>query len=172
MKKILLIIICLTFYLSIQSGEGGDINEVAIVYKDVEIPDTILKTIIFYEGFSATPYKLDNHTYIGYGHLITNSNAVITKIEAEISLKNDLTKLVNYFRNKEKFNKQQILALSMLAYNCGVYKVINYPIYKKILNNEFPDKWIDYCYFNNKKHKKLSERRKFELLIYTNNLKL
>lgn len=172
MKKLLLIILCLTLNYTTNCGKGGDINEVTVFYGKVEIPEFVIKTIKFYEGLATKPYNLNNHWYIGYGHLTTDSMTNITIQQADSLLYRDLNFIIFNLAFKG-LTKCQTVALTMLMYNCGISYIEKSELFRMILNKEdISIKWLEYCYFKGKKHKKLLERRKFELLIYTNNLKL
>lgn len=173
MKKLLLIILCLTLNYTTNCGKGGDINEVTVFYGKVEIPEFVIKTIKVSEGLSTKPYNLNNHWYIGYGHLTTDSITNITVKQADSLLYRDLNLIIFNSLTFKKLARCQTVALTMLMYNCGISCIENSELFRMILNNEdISNKWLEYCYFKGKKHKGLLERRKFELLIYQNNLKL
>lgn len=147
-------------------------KEVIEKYSHIELIDSyIIDHIKEYEQFKSKPYKLGGFWLIGYGHLITKNEkfTTITEEEATRLLMKDLLNNIKINRVVVKYsNFNQLLAISLLTYNVGVGKFQSYKLFDSINENKDCSIWLNYCYFNNKKHKKLLERRKFEYELFKN----
>lgn len=170
-------LIILTFFLLLNLSTSNRI------YKRIElkqlnhivIPEQIIKHVKKYESYSGIKYYLNKDVYIGYGHKIKKNEQFdsITESQATELLIKDF--LINYeIINKKlnnlhiNLNQNQKLALTLLAYNCGPYKVFKWNLFDSIINNKDCTIWLEYCYFNNKRHKNLFKRRLFEYNLFKN----
>ena len=137
--------------------------------------DTLYKLVIdhikSYEGFRSKPYRdTDGSLTIGYGHHFRKGEnySKIDSAFGEKLLIRDLNKCIQYVESTTDLRDNQSLAIGMLAYNCGTGKVNGY-INRGLLNRiqDLPR----YCHYSYKgkwiKSKRLEERRKFELKVYT-----
>lgn len=182
MKK-LLIIPLLLVYLTTNTSEykRKEVILDEIVVKSYRLPQYIIDHIKEYESFSPVKYKLSTNniigyftTYIGYGHAVVEGEVfkdTISELEAEELLVkdfNNIKNIINRSGNLEMLTDKQILAISLLAYNCGPYKIKKWSLWDSIIKGGDCSIWLNYCFFNKKRHKGLKRRREFEYKLFKN----
>ena len=173
MKKLISIIIflCLTIQLNSYSFKRKEVVSINLIDN---LLNQAINHIKEYECFKSKPYLLNKRWYIGYGHLILKNETFtsITEEEATTLLIKDLNSNMNInnlnFEGVIDLKYNQLLAISLLTYNVGVSKFKSFDLCDSIVENKDCSIWINYCYFKNKKHKKIMERRKFEYKLFIN----
>ena len=181
MKKLIILTSLLLVGLTTNNKVRKEVSLQEIVIKERRIwtvknlPDSVIEHIKYHEKYMPEPYRLgeDKSLYIGYGHQILPGERYeyITEEKATELLKKDLIKNINsmivVYKNKNpQLSSNQLLALGMLGYNCGPYKILKWSLHDSIMSNGDCSIWVRYCCFNGKPHKKIRQRRIFELSIY------
>lgn len=148
-KKILKIVVCIFMLFGIVNSINGENYETCI---------TKLKE---WEGFTAVP----KNGCIGYGHFIkkNESYSYISKDSADRLLKLDFNKHMKFIKSNTNLQSNKLYAVSLLAYNIGVGRVLNH-IKRGLLDNY--QESLRYCYYRNKYIHKLYERRVWEYELY------
>jgi GH24 family phage-related lysozyme (muramidase) len=126
-----------------------------------------------WETYSSTRYRLFNDEYIGYGHLLYESDtiSILSELQANSLLKADYNKAfkaVGKLCPKLPARKKHLLA--MFAFNCGIGTLRNSKLLKNIITGA-PDSLIKQQYytyvFAGKRHlPKLILRRMDEFAIW------
>ena len=141
------------------------------VYIDYTNYHNAVEHIKQYEDLRLKPYTLGNHQYIGYGHQIKKNEKYllngISVMQADSLLHSDYMAAIKWVHNKLNLYGNQVLAVSLLVYNMGTTRVANSTLYDMIkFEQPLYDQWLKYNKFNGKPHKKLSERREYELKLF------
>jgi len=147
------------------------IHEVVIDYISW---DMALEHIKHNETLQLEAYELDGHCYIGYGKQCSKNQQPITEAEADRLLETTLKHYVEYVSETYNVYGEKALALALLWYNVSPNSILNSDLHYCIKNNiEDPERiinsWLSLCNFQGKPHKKLQERRQFEINMYFNN---
>lgn len=178
LKQILIISILILSSLVVNSNKLTKRKEVFLkeitVISHKIIPDSIIQHIKDYEQFRAKSYYLGKAHYIGYGHLIRSNETFdsITEQQATNILIQDFLEIYNIINKETKLlflKKNEKIALTMLAYNVGYYKIKKWRLWDSIVNKRDCSIWLNYCYFNQKKHLGLYKRRLFEYKLFIKN---
>jgi len=122
-----------------------------------------------YETLSKKVIKSYDYNYIGYGHLITDSESFdsITDVQATELMLKDLK--IQRYLFVGKVPEKYLEMLSVLAYNCRLNTILKSNFYKEIVNDgnfeKIKEGFLSFSVINKKEHKKLKQRRIDELEI-------
>ena len=137
-----------------------------------------LEIIKKYEGFSSQAYKCPSGVWtVGWGHTgrDINKDTILTREEAELMLKKDVTNLQEQilFLLDGKPSMNELDALTSLCYNIGLGAFKKSRLLKRINlkeNGELISKeWIEFNKVNGKVVKGLLRRRAEEICLYFTN---
>ena len=146
------------------------IHEIVIDYTTYEQCIQHLKE---YEGFRSKPYELDGGWYIGYGQQTKSFADTISDVQADSMLRETFDWYVELMPKMYEVYGDKALALALLWYNVSPTAIRGSMLHKLILNGSndnmaIRDSWMSLCNFQGKPHKKLQERRLFEVCLYFN----
>jgi hypothetical protein len=150
-----------------------------------------VKHLMEHEGFAAFPYEQNGNRYIGYGHQLNASrsflNNGITLEHAKELLKRDLEHCVLVANREFDIFGNRALAVGMLIFNTGLSgmkwwkpdgvtremtTLCRLLIIQKdrVLTEkeqiDLRNSWLSFDKFRGQPHRKLRERREFEVKIY------
>lgn len=133
-----------------------------------------IKVIKKWETFSPVRYELFGDCYIGYGHLLYNSDTIthLTEHQADSLLKVDFEKAIKSVENMANYHlsDNRKIVLAMFVFNCGEAKLRKSTLLKMV-NEKEPYQVIKYEYYRwiyaGKRHlPKLINRRHDEFKIW------
>ena len=134
-----------------------------------------LEIIKKYEGFSSQAYKCPSGVWtVGWGHTgrDINKDTILTREEAELMLKKDVTNLQEQilFLLDGKPSMNELDALTSLVYNVGLGAFKKSRLLKRINLKDNPElvvkEWIEFNKVNGKVVKGLIRRRAEEISLY------
>ena len=134
-----------------------------------------LEIIKKYEGFSSQAYKCPSGVWtVGWGHTgrDINKDTILTREEAELMLKKDVTNLQEQilFLLDGKPSMNELDALTSLVYNVGLGAFKKSRLLKRINLKEngelIAKEWIEFNKVNGKVVKGLIRRRAEEISLY------
>ena len=134
-----------------------------------------LEIIKKYEGFSSQAYKCPAGVWtVGWGHTgrDINKDTILTREEAELMLKKDVTNLQEQilFLLDGKPSMNELDALTSLVYNVGLGAFKKSRLLKRINLKDNPElvakEWIEFNKVNGKVVKGLIRRRAEEISLY------
>ena len=146
------------------------IHEIVIDYTTYNI---CIKHIKEYEGFRSEPYELDASWYVGYGQQTMDITTSMTEQEATLLLQDTFDWYITFVVNKYNVYGDKALALALLWYNVSPTAILSSNVNVLILEGSedymaIRDSWMSLCNFQGKPHKKLQERRLFEVSLFFN----
>jgi hypothetical protein len=150
-----------------------------------------LRHLMEHEGFAAFPYEQNGNRYIGYGHQIHTSrsyyNTGITLEEARKKLNDDLGHCIMVANREFDLFGNRALAVGMLIFNtglsgmkwwkpdgvnremttlCRLLIIQKDRVLTEKEQNDLRNSWLSFDKFRGQPHRKLRERREFEVKIY------
>ena len=137
-----------------------------------------LEIIKKYEGFSSQAYKCPSGVWtVGWGHTgrDINKDTILTREEAELMLKKDVTNLQEQilFLLDGKPSMNELDALTSLVYNVGLGAFKKSRLLKRINLKEngelIAKEWIEFNKAGGKIQKGLLRRRAEEICLYFTN---
>lgn len=137
-----------------------------------------LEIIKKYEGFSSRAYKCPSGVWtVGWGHTgrDINKDTILTREEAELMLKKDVTNLQEQilFLLDGKPSMNELDALTSLVYNVGLGAFKKSRLLKRINLKEngelIAKEWIEFNKAGGKIQKGLLRRRAEEICLYFTN---
>ena len=172
MKTILIILsLILPFNSNINQKKAKSLQRFAPAKIDTSYQYAV-NTIKKYEKYSKKEYNLFGDRYIGYGHLILNTDTMtsLSEVQSDSLLKVDLNyslKMVKSCINRIPVKRKMLLG--MFIYNCGIGKLKS-SVLLQIINNNEPDsiiekQYLKYVYANGVFYKGLVNRRMDEINI-------
>lgn len=175
-------IILLFFFLTTTFYRTGGFNIVFNTIQKVEskekqnyteLYDKTIEYIKDHEGFVDTAYYCPAlKKTIGYGHLITEKDSTLTKInkkQAEDLLKKDFDYAVKYVKSTTNLEGAKLLAMSHFVFCLGSGNFMKGP-YKQIKNGKLPKIILEFCNYKKDsiiyKNQNLYNQRKWELAMF------
>lgn len=142
-------------------------KEVVINYSDYNLAKEFIKKS---EGLRLETYELDNNFYIGYGQKVSKQHPNITELQADSMLEKTLFSKLYYVVNRYDVTGNEALALAMLFYAVKPSAIRNSNLNRELLTTKdstvIRNSWTSFCLFQGKPHRKLKERREFEVNLY------
>lgn len=139
--------------------------------------DIALEQIKKYEGLRLESYKLpgDDHYYIGYGHQYPTDPSNIDLEKAERLLRADFDQRLLYVSRTYFVTGNKALALAMIYYNVRPSSIRSSYMHEAIMTQKhlltntwdtigISQSWLSF----DMNHKKMHERREFELKLFFN----
>ena len=153
-----------------QTKDTTVVHEIVIDYTTYEQCIQHLKE---YEGFRSKPYELDGGWYIGYGQQTKSFADTVSDVQADSMLRNTFDWYVELMPKMYNVYGDKALALALLWYNVSPTSIKGGTLHRLILegsgdNMAIRDSWMSLCNFQGKPHKKLQERRQFEVSLFFN----
>jgi hypothetical protein len=150
-----------------------------------------VKHLMEHEGFAAFPYEQNKNRYIGYGHQISSErsflNQGITLEHARELLTRDLEHCVLVANREFDLFGNRALAVGMLIFNtglsgmkwwkpdgvtremttlCRLLIIQKDRVLTEKEQSDLRNSWLSFDKFRGQPHRKLKERREFEVKIY------